>query len=53
VVTPGLLKAARCVPSERVAAIEEGVVRLTIAADEFDRLEEHTEPPPSERFRAP
>jgi hypothetical protein len=53
VVAPGLLTAARYVPSERVAAIEEGVVRLTIAANQFDRLNEHTEPPRSERFRAP
>ena len=52
VVARGVLRAARYVPSEHVGAIEEGVVHLTISEDEFEGLDDHTEPPPSEQFRA-
>ena len=53
VVSPGLLKAARYVPSEVVGAIYEGRVELTIDEEEFGRLDDHEEPPPSEQFVAP
>lgn len=51
-VSPGLLRPARYVPAEVVGAIEEGRVHLTISEREFDELEHHEEPPPSEQFRA-
>jgi uncharacterized protein YrrD len=51
-VSPGRLKAARYVPAERVASITEGQIRLELTPEEFDRLDEHGEPPPSERIRA-
>ena len=41
------------VPSEKVGAIEEGTVHLTIDAEEYGRLEPYEEPPPGERFLAP
>jgi hypothetical protein len=34
------------VPSEKVGAIEEGTVHLTIDADEYGRLAPYQEPPP-------
>lgn len=34
------------VPSEKVGAIEEGTVHLTIDADEYSRLPPYEEPPP-------
>lgn len=37
----------RYVPAERVAEITEGAVRLSLDADEVDRLEEYAKPPPS------
>jgi uncharacterized protein YrrD len=40
-VSPGLLKRPRYLPAESVAEIREGHIRLTISADEFDRLDEH------------
>lgn len=51
-VSPGLLRPSRYVPAEVVGTIEEGRVHLTIPQAEFDRLEDHEEPPPSEQFRA-
>jgi uncharacterized protein YrrD len=45
VVSPGRLKAFRYVPSERVAAIFEGLVELELDEDEFERLDEHTTAP--------
>ncbi len=51
-VSRGLLRPTKYVPAERVAAIEEGRVRLTIDAREFGALRRHKEPPPSEQFRA-
>lgn len=51
-VAPGLLKSARYVPAENVGTIVEGRVELTISADEFGKLADFREPPPSEQFRA-
>ena len=48
---PGLFKSSRYVAAERVAAIVEGTVALDVAADEFDRLEEHGDLPPSADVR--
>ena len=39
-----VLDRPRYVPAERVGAIEEGTVHLTIDADEYDRLEPYEEP---------
>lgn len=52
-VSPGLLRPPLFVPAERVGLIEDGRVHLTISTDEFERLDEHQEPPPSEQFLAP
>ena len=41
------------VPSEKVGAIEEGTVHLTIDADEYGRLEPYEEPPGGKGFLAP
>jgi len=49
-VATGLLGRPRYVPAEKVAEITEGRVRLSIGADEFERLGENHEPPPSERI---
>jgi uncharacterized protein YrrD len=38
-VSRGLLRDSRYVPAERVAAIQEGSVRLDLSADEFGRLQ--------------
>ena len=40
------------VPSEKVGAIEEGTVHLTIDADEYRRLTPYEKPPPGEKFLA-
>ena len=53
VVTTGLLRASRYVPSELVGAIYDGRIVLTIDRDGFERLEDYEEPPPSEQFLAP
>ena len=45
VVAPGLLQRARYVPAELVTEIVEERVALSIGKDEFERLEEHEEPP--------
>jgi len=39
-----VLDRPRYVPAEKVGAIEEGTVHLTIDADEYDRLEPYEEP---------
>jgi hypothetical protein len=52
-VSTGLLKQPKYVPSERVGEIVEGRVSLDLAKDDFERLDEYDEPPPSERFLAP
>ena len=49
-IATGGLSRARYVPSELVTGIEEGRIRLSIGADEFDRLEHYDEPPPSEQI---
>lgn len=41
------------VPSEKVGAIEEGTVHLTIDADEYGQLKPYVAPPAGERFQAP
>lgn len=51
-VSPGLLRAARYVPAERVATIVEGRVELDLASGDFDRLDEHGHVPPSAEIRA-
>jgi len=48
-----ILDRPRYVPSEKVGAIEEGTVHLTIDADEYGRLDAYKEPPQGERFLAP
>jgi uncharacterized protein YrrD len=51
-VTPGLLRAARYVPSERVREITEGRVVLDLDSRDFERLNEHGEMPTSAHVRA-
>jgi len=46
-VSAGLLERPRYVPSERVQQITEGEVRLSVTADELERMEEFEEPPAS------
>lgn len=48
-----ILDRPRYVPSEKVGAIEEGTVHLTIDADEYGRLDAYREPPTGDRFLAP
>lgn len=50
-VSPGLLKRARYVPAERVASIVQDRVELDVEPEEFDRLDEHGETPPSREIR--
>lgn len=50
-VSTGLLAKAKYIPAERVAEIVEGEVRLDLAADAVDRLDDHEPPPPSEEIR--
>ena len=50
-VSPGLLKASRYVPSERVVQIVDGEVRLDLGAADFDRLEDAGPAPPSAEIR--
>jgi hypothetical protein len=51
-VSPGLLKSSKYVPAERVATIVDGRVELDLTAQQFDRLGEHDEQPPSAEIRA-
>jgi uncharacterized protein YrrD len=46
-VSTGLFERPRYVPSERVQEITEGSVRLGLAADELNRMDEFEEPPAS------
>ena len=46
-VSTGFLDRPRYVPSERVAEISDGCVRLDLTRAEFERLEEFEEPPAS------
>jgi uncharacterized protein YrrD len=52
-VSPGLLRAAKYVPAESVAAITEGQVELALSEDEFDALDRHEEAPPSAEILPP
>ena len=52
-VTAGLLKRPKYVPAEEVAEITEGEVRLAIPKDEFERLGEHEDAPPSAEILPP
>jgi uncharacterized protein YrrD len=49
-VAAGLLKRPKYVPAEQVAEIVEGEIRLAIPTDDFERLDEHEDAPPSERL---
>ena len=49
----GVLDRPLYVPSEKVGAIEEGTVHLTIDADEYGRSAPYEKPPPGEQFLAP
>ena len=51
-VSPGLLKSSRYVPAERVTEILDGRIQLDLSADEFHRLDDHGELPPSTQVRA-
>ena len=51
-VSPGLLKSSRYVPAERVAQIVDGRVELDLTAEDFERLDEHSEQPTSAEIRA-
>jgi hypothetical protein len=46
-VSTGLLEGTRYVPSERVEAITEGEVQLSMSADELEQMDEYEEPPAS------
>ena len=48
----GLLHKPHFVPAELVAEIVEGQIRLSIGKDEFERLEEYKEPPPTKQVQA-
>lgn len=48
----GLLHKVRFVPAELVAEIVDGEVRLSIGKDEFERLDEYEEPPPTKQIQA-
>lgn len=51
-VSPGLLRASRYVPSERVARIVEGRVELELDAGAFEQLPDADASPPSAEIRA-
>jgi hypothetical protein len=48
----GLLHKAHFVPAELVSEIVDGEVRLSIGKDEFARLDEYEEPPPTKQIQA-
>ena len=52
-VSPGLLKRPKYVPSEQVAEITEGELRLAISKDEFERLDHYEEPARSAEILPP
>jgi uncharacterized protein YrrD len=52
-VSTGLLRKARYVPAELVASITDGHVLLTASTAEFERLDDYSEPPPSEEILPP
>ena len=49
-VASGLFSRARYVPAEQVAEIRHELVLLSIGAEEFERLDEYEEPPPSRQI---
>jgi uncharacterized protein YrrD len=51
-VSTGLLGKPKYVPSERVAEIVEGEIRLDLPADALDSLADHEPQPPSTELRA-
>jgi hypothetical protein len=51
-VSSGLLGKPKYVPAERVTEIVEGEVRLDLAADAIEHLDDHEQQPPSAEFRA-
>jgi sporulation protein YlmC with PRC-barrel domain len=51
-VSPGRLKGSKYVPAERVKTIVEGRVELDLSSGEFERLDEHSEQPPSSEIRS-
>jgi uncharacterized protein YrrD len=52
-VSPGLLRRPKYVPAEQVAEIAEGEVRLALSKEDFDRLDEHQDAPPSAEILPP
>ncbi|MGH3105329.1 MAG: hypothetical protein ACRDN6_14660 [Gaiellaceae bacterium] len=50
-VSPGLLKGSRYVPAEQVAEIVVAQVTLDLGPEDFKRLGEHGEQPPSAEIR--
>ena len=53
VVSEGLLKSRRFVPSERVTEILEGEVRVDVGTADADELQRYEEPAPQEQILAP
>jgi uncharacterized protein YrrD len=51
-VSTGLLAKPRYVPAERVSGITEGEVRVDVAPERMEHLDEHEPQPPSAEFRA-
>jgi hypothetical protein len=51
-VSSGLLGKPKYVPSERVAGIVEGEIRLDLPAEAIEHLDDHEQQPPSAEFRA-
>jgi uncharacterized protein YrrD len=51
-VSTGLLTRPKYVPAERVSEITEGEVRVDLAAEHIEHLDEHEPQPPSEEFGA-
>jgi hypothetical protein len=52
-ISTGLLSGPRYVPSERVALITDGSVRLDLSRKDVDQLAKYDRPPPSEEILAP
>jgi hypothetical protein len=53
VVSRGMLRSRRYIPSEQVTSITEGVVHVRLDEARFQKLDEFDEPPPSEQILAP
>jgi Uncharacterized protein conserved in bacteria (DUF2171) len=51
-VSSGVLGKPKYVPAERVTEIFEGEVRLDLAAEAIEHLDDHEQQPPSAQFRA-